>query len=69
MQMVKHESATCPSCRSPLWFGTKSEGSGWAVYYECTSCGFEQRVGRIAMSEAETRDTVWERAEKMGQQF
>lgn len=69
MQMVKHETATCPSCRSSLWFGTKFEGSGWAVYYECTSCGFEQRVGRVPMSEAETRDAVWERAEKMGQQL
>lgn len=69
MQMVRHDTATCPSCGAALWFGTKPEGSGWTVYYECAACTFEQRAGRVATSEVDSRDAVWDRAEEMGERF
>lgn len=69
MQMVRHDTATCPDCDSQLWFGTKEEGDGWAVYYDCPACGFERRAGRIAMADVDGRDAVWERAEALGEQF
>ena len=69
MQLVKHDTATCPTCGGALWFGTKPEGSGWKVYYECTACGFERRAGRVAMNEVESRDEAWDRAEAMGEEF
>lgn len=69
MQMVQHDTAMCPDCGSSLWFGTKSEGSGWIVYYECSDCGFEKRAARVSMSDVDNRDAVWNRAEEMGSQF
>ncbi|WP_435119193.1 hypothetical protein [Halolamina sp. C58] len=69
MQMVKHDSATCAACGGALWFGTKSEGNGWKVYYECDDCGFERRAGRVTVDEVESRDEVRNRAEAMGEQF
>jgi len=67
MQMVRHDTATCPTCDSRLWFGISSEANGWTVYYECGECGFEQRAGRVAMRDIDSRDDVWDRAEEMGE--
>jgi hypothetical protein len=69
MQMVKHDTAACPACGSALWFGTKSEGTGWKVYYECTACEFERQPGRVPVGEVESRDEVMNRAESMGRRF
>lgn len=69
MQMEKHDSARCPACGDPLWFGTKSEGSGWDVFYECASCSFERRVGRVSVEEIDSRGSIRERAAAMGEQF
>jgi hypothetical protein len=69
MRTVKHDTATCPDCGTALWFGTNSEGSGWAVYYECADCQFERRAGRVTMEETDSRDALWDRAEKMGERF
>jgi len=69
MQMVRHDTTTCPGCDSLLWYGTKAEGNSWTVYYECTVCGFERRAGRVAMADVDDRDSVWDRAEALGEQF
>jgi hypothetical protein len=69
MRTVKHHTATCPDCGALLWFGAKSEGSGWTVYYECTDCTFERRAGRIGIEDTDSRDALWDRAEEMGEQF
>lgn len=65
---TRHDSARCPECGEPLYFGTKEEASGWKVYYDC-ECGWERMVGRIAMSDVEHRDEVHERAREMGERW
>lgn len=69
MQMQRHDSATCPRCGSRLWFGLKSEATGWSVYYDCDDCGFEERVGWVAMADVSSRDEAHERAASMGEPF
>lgn len=69
MQMQRHDDATCPRCCSALWFGRKHEGTGWTVYYECSDCGFEERVGHIAMAEVTSEDEAYDRAESMGRRL
>ena len=69
MQMERHCSATCPDCSSRLWFGTKSEGAGWSVYYECGDCAYEQRGGFVNVQDIESRDDVRSRAKAMGEKL
>lgn len=69
MQMQRHCSATCPECGSRLWFGAKSEGTGWSIHYECDDCVFEQRTGFVAVHEIESRDDVQARAKAMGEKL
>lgn len=69
MQMQRHDTATCSCCDSRLWFGLKSEGTGWAVFYECCDCGFEQRAGQVGMEAVADRDEARERAASMGDRF
>lgn len=70
MTFIQHDSATCPDCAAPLYFGTKEEASGWKVYYECGDrCGFERMAGWVLMSDVNHRDKVHERAQAMGEQW
>lgn len=66
MHLRRHESAECPTCGSLLWYGLKEEATGWTVYYECSECTFEKRVGRVAMADVESRDDAVKWAEEMG---
>ena len=66
MQMQRHDTSACPDCGSRLWLGLKAEATGWSVYYDCNDCGFERRVGRVAMADVSSEDEAWERATAMG---
>lgn len=67
MQFRRHSSATCPNCDVRLWYGLKSEATGWNVYYECSDCQFETCVGRVALAEVEDTDAAVELAREMGE--
>ena len=48
MIMSLHPSATCPDCKSSLFYGTKEEAASWKVYYECNQqCGWELMAGHV----------------------
>lgn len=71
MLLSEHDSATCPSCGSPLLFGLKEEVTCWKVFYVCESeegCGAECRLGRVSLESVDTMDEAYERAEKMWEQ-
>jgi hypothetical protein len=70
MFMIEHPSAACPECSQPLLYGTKQEASSWKVYYECSArCGFEERAGRVSMSEVDHQDELDRKAEQMGERY
>jgi hypothetical protein len=70
MIMSLHPSATCPDCKSSLFYRTKEEASSWKVYYGCNGrCGFEQMVGRVKRDHADHRDDVDEQARAMGERW
>lgn len=65
----KHPEARCPYCTSPLWYGLKSEASGWKVQYACAGregCGREFNVGRIARADVDDEAEAYRRAERLG---
>jgi hypothetical protein len=65
----RHPDARCPWCGEPLWFGLKSEPTGWKVQYDCAGpegCGRELSPGRISVSEVATDDEAVERAAALG---
>ncbi|QSG08151.1 hypothetical protein [Halapricum desulfuricans] len=68
MDLRRHPTARCERCDSRLWYGLKSEGSGWKVLYKCQTAGCEGEVATsfIDMASVSSRDEVYERAEDIG---
>lgn len=65
----KHPDARCPWCGSPLWFGLKSEPTGWKVQYDCTGsdgCGREYSPGRVSRFDTGDEDEAYRQAERLG---
>ena len=67
--LIQHETAECPQCSEPLYYGEKDEASGWKVYYECVECGWEQMAGWVKMSEVDHADEVDEKARSLGDRW
>lgn len=69
MFVRKHPDARCPYCGSPLYYGLKSEPTGWKARYDCPEpegCGREFTVGRIDRASVENEDDAYERARRLG---
>ncbi|CCQ37902.1 uncharacterized protein Nmlp_3789 [Natronomonas moolapensis 8.8.11] len=72
MIVRKHPDARCPHCGSPLYYGLKSEPTGWTARYDCTAaegCGREFTVGRIDRASVESEDGAYERARQFGDEI
>lgn len=67
----KHPDTRCPWCGASLWFGLKSEPTGWKVQYDCAGtdgCGREYSPGRISMADVESEDEAYRYARRLGSQ-
>lgn len=72
MLLRKHSKARCPNCDSPLWYGCKTEPTGWKVQYTCPGpdgCGRTFSVGRVPLSAVESEDEAYERAAALGSAY
>lgn len=65
----KHPDALCPWCGSQLWFGLKSEATGWKIQYVCAGddgCGREFSPKRISLADIGDEDEAYNQAERLG---
>ena len=72
MMLQEHPVARCPGCGSLLWYGLKTEATGWKVQYACPppdGCGREFSAGRIARNAVESEDDAYERAKRLGRRI
>ena len=72
MLLRRHPDARCPWCGSSLWYGLKSEATGWKVQYDCAGadgCGREFTHGRIDRASVGSSDEAHRRAERLGSEL